>query len=113
MPRNPPTPITATCAMPDLSTRISLMSPIFSLLAPYTSMPLSFDVRHWPVCAWVMNWTAPPDCALPDPLADWLLDEPLDFELSDPLADGWLDGLPDFELSDPLADGWLDEPPEP
>src|SRR5438477_13079762 len=58
-----------------------------------------------------MNWTAPPDCALPDPLADWL-DEPLDFELSDPLADGWLDGLLDFELSDPLADGWLDAPPD-
>src|SRR6478672_9912034 len=47
MPRNPPTPITTPSTLPDLSSRISLMSPSFSLLSLYTLTPISLEARHW------------------------------------------------------------------
>src|SRR4029078_5480346 len=46
MPRKPPTPITTPSTLPDLSSRISLMSPSFSFWSLYTFRPLSLDDRH-------------------------------------------------------------------
>src|SRR3954463_8227196 len=47
MPRKPPTPITYARTLASLSNRMSLTSPIFSLLAPITSVPLNLVASIW------------------------------------------------------------------
>src|SRR3954469_24938709 len=64
MPRKPPTPITYARTLASLSNRMSLTSPIFSLLAPITSVPLNLVASIWSGFCSVTN--------LPDA---WALDD--------------------------------------
>jgi hypothetical protein len=55
MPRKPPTPITIACAWPLRSISTSLTSPIDSLFAPTTEVPISREASTWPGCCSVMT----------------------------------------------------------
>jgi hypothetical protein len=134
MPRKPPTPTTTAAAWPLRSNSTSFTSPIDSLLAPTTVVPISLEASHCPGCCCATNWpdealapaivedeaepAAEPDMPEPDcpavddpelPVLDWLIvDEPPDEAGFVPTVDptpGCMAEEPEVVEPEPVAAG--------
>jgi hypothetical protein len=79
IPRKPPTPMTTATDWPLRSISTSLTSPIDSLLALTTVVPISREASHWPGCCCVTK------LPLAAPEVDDIVD-PLEVEPAEPLA---------------------------